>query len=334
LTDAEIHESIWDTLTGGLPAVITSHVRLDGDGIGSALALWHGLRDGGVDTRIVFQPPVPGMFGFLPGLNGSVDDPSSLPAAYNVAVVDCGTFARVGEIGNALAGRRHTINIDHHESNTFFGDLNYVDPGASSSGEMIRSLFCTAGIALTHPIAECLFAAIVSDTGQFSHQDTTPQALNVCAECIAAGARPDVLVRRLFMAPSPGQVRLRQLALGTLEFYCDQRVSTMTVTEEMFRQTGLGPLDTEGFADIPISIQGVQASALLKEMPGCDYVKVSLRSRGEVDVCQVAELFGGGGHAHAAGCEIGRGLEETERIVVDELCDRCRRVDPAPETRC
>lgn len=332
MTDTDVHKRIWETLTGGRPAVITAHVRMDGDAIGSALALWHALRAEGVDARMAFEPPVPGMFNFLPGLNGSVEDPPDLPDEYNLAVIDCGTFERVGDIREKLTDRRRTVNIDHHASNTLFGDLNYVDAEASSCGEMVRALFATVGVGLTPPIAECLFAAIVSDTGRFSHQDTTPQALNVCAECIEVGVRPDEVVRNLFMSPSPAQVRLRQLALGTLRFHCDERVTTMRVTEEMFNQTGLTPLDTEGFADIPISIQGVQASALLKEMPGCDWVKVSFRSRGEVDVCEVAGLFGGGGHMHAAGCEIARTLDAVESMVVDELCRQCREVYPDTAT--
>ncbi len=319
VSEVTVHQDIWRALTDGLPVLITSHVRLDGDGIGSALALCHALKGRGVRCRAVFEPPVPSMFEFLPGVDGNLALPADLPAAYQLVVIDCGALERVGEIAGSLTGAVQTINIDHHDSNAQFGDLNYVDSGASSCGEMIRRLLATAGVPLSPEIADCLFTAIVSDTGQFSHRDTTAEALAVCAECVAAGARPDVLVRRLFFSPSPAQVRLRQLALATLQFHCDGAIATMHVTEDMFGQTDLAPVDTEGFAEIPVSIQGVQASALLKEMPGCDYIKISLRSRGGMDVCAVARCFGGGGHRNAAGCEIADTLDNVQNTVVTEL---------------
>ncbi|MHC4787756.1 MAG: DHH family phosphoesterase, partial [Planctomycetota bacterium] len=116
--------------------------------------------------------------------------------------------------------------------------------------------------------------------------------------------------------------------LGTLSFCDHGRVATMCITEEMFRQTGLGPVDTEGFAEIPVTIRGVQASALLKEMPRCRYIKVSLRSRESVDVCAVAHVFGGGGHKHAAGCEVADTLENVRQAVADQLEAQVRTAAP------
>jgi len=329
----EIRKAIWRVLGDGLPVVVTSHMRLDGDAVGSALALWHGLTAKGVRAYHLFQPagqpeppqgqdllaPTPSMFGFLKGLECCLRDPAELPPSYNLVVIDCGGFDRLGELGPRLTGSVRTVNIDHHDSNACFGDLNYVDPMASSCGEMVYELLRDGGVPLTADIADCLFTAIVTDTGQFSYEHTTPEALSICAECMRAGTQPYELMRRLFMSPSPGQVKLRHLALGTLRFHGEGRIATMTVTEEMFRQTGLGPADTEGFAEIPIAIQGVQASALLKEMPGCDYIKVSMRSRESVDVCRVAQAFGGGGHVRAAGCEIRDGLENVRETVAGRL---------------
>jgi phosphoesterase RecJ-like protein len=315
----EVHRAIWHVLADGLPAVVTSHVRVDGDGVGSALALWHGLRTRGLEAHQFFEPPMPSMFSFLKGLDQCLTDPAQLPKAYNLVVIDCGCFERIGESARQLTGRMRTVNIDHHDSNACFGDINHVDPGASSCGEMIYDLLAAGGVPLSREIADCLFTAIVTDTGQFSHQDTTPEALRICAECVRAGARPHELVRQLFMSPSPAQVKLRHLALGTLRFHDEGRVATMAITQEMYRQTGIGPVDTEGFAEVAVSIQGVVASALLKEMPGCGYIKVSLRSRESLDVCRVAKVFGGGGHVQAAGCEIRGALEDVREMVADQL---------------
>ncbi len=316
---AGMHRAIWEVMTDGLPAVLTSHARLDGDAVGSVLAFWHGLRHRGVEAHQYFQPPIPAMFHFLPGMDNCCGDPAHLPASYNLVVIDCGAFDRIGDAADRLTGRVQTVNIDHHDGNSLFGDINYVDPRASSCGEMVCELLGAGGVPLSGPIAECLFTAIVTDTGQFSHQDTTPEALNVCAECVRAGARPHELIRKLFMSPSPAQVKLRHLALGTLQFHDQGRIATMEITQDMFRRTELGPLDTEGFAEVPISIQGVWASVLFKEMPGCGYIKVSMRGRGEVDVRQVACVFGGGGHRYAAGCEIQDSLANVRSAVVREL---------------
>jgi phosphoesterase RecJ-like protein len=315
-----IHAAVWEALLDcGLPVVLTSHVRLDGDGLGSTLAMRHGLAQLGADARVVLQPPLPGLFDFLPGMDLIGTDATGLPAEYNLAVIDCGNMDRVGEIGAELAGARRVVSIDHHDSHSGFGHVNYVDAAASSCGEMIYGLLLDRGVRIDRPIAECLYTAILTDTGQFSHGDTTPEALEVCAECLRKGARPDELVRRIYHSPSPAQVRLQQMALGTLKFHDGGRVATMAVTEDMLRATGLGPIDTEGFAEMAIRIEGVEAAALLKEMPGYGYIKVSMRSRDAVDVCAAARVFGGGGHVHAAGCEIPEDLDTVRRKVAEQL---------------
>ncbi len=324
MSDSALLNQIWATLTDGQPVVVTSHVRLDGDGAGSSLALCHALRLMGTDCRCVFPPPKPPVFEFLPGMDEAAESAEALPEAYHLVVVDCGNLGRLGPLGQDLTGAVDTTNIDHHDTNTRFGGLNYVDPSASSCGEMMRRLLNAAGRPLTLEIAECLFTAVVHDTGRFSHQDTTPEAFAVCGECVAAGARPDELIQNIFMSPTAAQVRLQQMAMATLRFHAEGRVATMVVTERMLRRTGLRAVDTEGFAEIPISVRGVQASALLKEMPDCDYTKVSMRSKGDVDVCAVAGAFGGGGHTHAAGCEVSEPLDDVRRAVVEALCSRLR----------
>jgi phosphoesterase RecJ-like protein len=323
MTDADersaIHGSIWEILRDGAPVVLTSHVRLDGDGLGCTLALWHGLRQQGVEAEVVLEPPLPGLFGFLDGMAAVRDDADGLPASYNLVVIDCGNMDRVGEIGAELTRLRRTVSIDHHDSHSGFGDVNYVDPSASSCGEMMYGLLIDGGVTMDRAIADCLYTAILTDTGRFSHSDTTPRALEVCAECMRRGVNPADLVSRIYHSPSPAQVRLQRMALGTLQFHDSGRVATMAVTQEMFDATGLAPIDTEGFAEMAIRIQGVEASALLKEMPGCDYIKVSMRSRDAVDVCAVARVFGGGGHIHAAGCEVTEDLETVRGRVAEQL---------------
>jgi len=315
-------KAAWQALTGGLPAVLTSHVRVDGDAVGSVLALWHGLRAAGVGAYVFLEGPVSEMFDFLPGIDERSRSLDGVPETCNVVVVDCGSYGRIGSAAEALLRRGPVINIDHHDGNTMFGDVNYVDPAASSCGEMVYAMLKDAGVPLDRATAECIFAAVLTDTGQFSHQDTTAEAFSVCAACVRAGVDPYKMARRLFLSPSPDQVKLRHLALGTLRLHHGGQIATMEVTEEMFRQTGLGPPDTEGLAEVAISIRGVRAAALLKEMPGAGFVKVSMRSHDDMDVRAVADAFGGGGHRNAAGCEIKGLLEDVREAVVRELSRR------------
>ena len=320
----QIEKQIWQTLTDGSPVVVTSHERLDGDGIGAALGLWHGLRDAGVSCTQSFDSPVPEVFRFLPGLEEQ-RSPEQLPDRFHLAVVDCGSLDRVGPPAEHADRAIRTLNIDHHVTNDQFGDVNYVDREASSCGELVYRILQAGGVTLTPQIGECLYTAIVTDTGSFSYGNTTREAFEICARLVEAGARPWELCERIFFSPPENVVRLKGEAIDSLRLDADGRLGTVAISNEMFRRTGTRSVDTQGFADIPISVRGVEASALLKEICADSrpsYVKVSLRSRpgpDSVDVCAVAESFGGGGHRHAAGFEFEGALQEARRVVTDVL---------------
>lgn len=316
---------MWGTLTDGTPVVVTSHIRLDGDGIGAALALWHSLKGRGLECAVFFEPPVPAVFGFLPGADQRVSSLDELPERFHLAVLDCGSLDRIGSLARLADRAVRIVNIDHHVTNDAFGHINYVDRSAGSCGELVYRMITAGGSPITKEIADCLFTAIVTDTGRFCYANTTGESFEICARLVSAGCRPHELVDRICCSPSPDLVRLQGLAIGTLRFEEKGRIATMEITSEMFERTGIRPVDTQGFADIPVFVQGVMASALLKETPpesGCPGVKVSLRSRpgdGAVDVCAVAESFGGGGHRHAAGFEMEGSLADARRAVVGRL---------------
>ena len=299
--------------------VLTSHERLDGDGIGSTLALGHVLRSQGIECYEVYEPPLPAVFGFLPGAREAHESCDDLPARYHLVVMDCSELSRAGAIAKELDGKGQVVNIDHHLTNELFGDLNLVQHTASSCGELIYGILEQAGAALSPQAAECLYTAILTDTGGFAFHNTTAESLRVCGELVRAGANPTGLSQRIFLSPSVGQLRLQGMALATLRLEEGGRIALIKITEQMFRQSGMGPVDTQGFAELPASIQGVQVGALLKQMPGCDFVKVSLRSRDLVDVCMVAKHFGGGGHAYAAGCELKLPLEQAEEAILARI---------------
>jgi len=310
---------LWQALTDGTPVVLTAHERADGDSLGSTLALWHALKGAGVAARAFFQRPLPPALEFLPGLEDCPAEPQDLPATCQLVLLDCGDLRRAGPWAQRLAGMVRTFNIDHHAGNTRFADLNLVDAAASSCGEIVHELIAAAGVPLTRQIAECIFAAIVTDTGRFAFANTTPGCLEVCARCVRAGASPRELGDRLFMSQTKAQFVLRQMTAGTLQLHDEGRIATLVVTRAMFCRTGLGPVHTDRFADMTLSIRGVMAGALLKELPDSEYIKVSMRSRAPVDVRRVAEFFGGGGHARAAGFEIRGGLDNARTAVLERL---------------
>jgi phosphoesterase RecJ-like protein len=325
---------IWEVLTDGTPVVVTSHVRLDGDAIGAALALWHGLRSEGVSAHLRLEPPLPSVFDFLPGLGERIRSFDTLPARFHLVVVDCGSLTRIGQLAEYADRAVDIINIDHHRTREDFGDHHLVCEKVSSSGELVYGVLQTAGVEITREIALAIYVAILTDTGGFSYGNTTKSAFEICARLVDAGASPWRIAERIFYSPPASVVRLKGLAIGTLRLEDDGRIATCQITRETFDQTGTRPVDTQGFADIPISVEGVEATALLKELsPEHDpyYVKVSLRSRASVDsvdVSDVAESFGGGGHRHAAGCELEGPLETARQRVVQTLR---RRLEAAGE---
>ena len=324
-----MEQKIWQTLTDGKPAVLTSHVNLDGDGLGATVALWHALRQQGVQAYHIYEQPTPKVFDFLPGMAEALGPCPDLPSSYNLAVLDCGSFDRVGSVAKYLDGRAFTINIDHHLTNSFFGNINYVDRSASSCGELVYRILRRAGVPLSREIADCLFVAIVTDTGMFSYRNTTSESLDMAAELVRCGVLPYELDRKVFRAPPASQLELQGMALQTLRLEAEGRIATMKLTGEMFAKCGVGPTDTQGFADIPASIRGVEVGVLLKDVSGCDDVKVSLRSNDRVDVCEIARSFGGGGHSLASGCEVKGTIDQVEQTVVNKIREQLRELDDA-----
>jgi len=316
---------VWRALTDGTPVVITSHQDLDGDGIGASLALWHALRWAGVRCAQIFESPVPAVFEFLSGLDQRAASVDELPDRFHLAVVDCSSLSRIGSLARHMGRVDRIVNIDHHVSNDLFGHVNYVERDVSSCGELVYRTMEAGGVPITKDIADCVFTAILTDTGRFCHPNSTMQCFEICADLVRAGSRPYELADKIYYSPPPAVVRLQALAMGTLELEDDGRLATMQITERMFRETGTRGADTQGFADIPVFVKGVEVSVLLKELPdasGCRGIKVSLRSRpGDdgVDVCAVAQGFGGGGHRHAAGFELKGPLAEARIAVLERL---------------
>lgn len=283
--------------------LIASHVRPDGDAIGSELALYHLLRALGKEVDIYSQDPIPRIYAFLPG-SEAVSEKIKEPERYDaVFLLDCSEIDRIGDKADALAGIPVLINIDHHISNQAFCEPAWIDAEASSTGEMIFRLAEALGAEITMDIAVNLYTAIVTDTGSFRYANTGAETLRVASKLVEKGVNPYLIAENVYESTPVEKVRLLSKALTTLEFEWQGRIGSILVSQDMFAQAGARPEHADSFADFVRAIEGVEVGVFYTEMPDGRY-KVSFRSKGRIDVERIASRFGGGGHTAAAACRI------------------------------
>ena len=300
--------------------LITTHVRADGDGIGSEVALYHALKGMGKSVSIANDSPIPQIYKFIiPGTGMYIHPELSQDRAEVVFTLDCPTLDRLGKIQGIIPEDAVIINIDHHISNERFGKINWVSEEMCATGEIILHLLKGGNINITPDMATALYVAIVTDTGRFTHSNTTPEALRMAAFLIERGARHVEISKHVYNTNPYNLVKLNALALNTVNLHAGNRIATLWLTRKMLGETGINPIDTQEFADIPISIDGVIVGVLLREMTEPNWIKVSLRSRNGFNVNNIANKFGGGGHKYAAGCEIQGTITEVQRLILEEL---------------
>ncbi len=296
--------------------LITSHSAPDGDAIGSELGmLWLAERLG-VAAHVVNRDPHPASLAFLPGLDRiqvAAELPSGYERDYDLGVVlECPGLDRPG-----LAGldRLPLLNIDHHLGNERYGAVDFVDEEAPAVGEMVLAMAEAAGIPLSAAAAMALHTALATDTGDFRYSNATPRAFAAAARLVAAGAAPHLIAEGLYEHVPARVVRLTGAVLATLELLCDSRLALISCDRAMLDAIGARPEDTENLINIPRGIDGVQVAVLLKDFSPTG-VRVSLRSRGHVDVQAIARTFGGGGHRNAAGCTIAGSLPQARSALL------------------
>jgi phosphoesterase RecJ-like protein len=298
--------------------LISAHERLDGDALGSELALCRMLRSLGKEATIYNQDPTQGNFLFLPGSDGIVHQLPPLEPFEVAFILDCSELERVGRESARIGTIPNLINIDHHVSNGGFCDVRLLDSQASSTGELIFRLVRDMGLAVTAEMATCLYTAILTDTGGFRYGNTRRGALLAAADLVAGGADPQWISENVFESDSPSRIRLLAAVLPTLTLEEGGRVGSLTVTQKALADTGALPEHSEGFVELPRSIRGVEISIVYAELPDGSF-KLSLRSKGSVNVERVARAFGGGGHTNAAGCRVAGELSEIRRRVIEAI---------------
>lgn len=296
---------------------IASHIRPDGDAIGSLLGMALALQNSGRRVAALLADPVPPNYRFLPRADRIRHRPPDWRADVGI-VVDCDGLSRIGALEPAFSSLPHLIDIDHHQTDRLFGEVQIIEPGAAATGEMVYHLLRRLDLPVDAEIATCLYAAILTDTGRFCFGNTTASALRVAAELVKAGAQPQPIARRIYEKRSVAATHLLGVALSRLSSELDGQVVASTLTRQDFLETGAATTDTEGIIDHLRAIGGPRV-ALLFVQPDHNGVRVSLRSDGSVDVSEIALRFGGGGHAMAAGCTIPGTVEQVRKRVLDSL---------------
>ncbi len=295
--------------------LIFSHTRPDGDAIGGALALHFALRDFGIESEVCIDTEIPSNLTFIQGVEEIKKKPTK---EYDLLVtVDCSDEARLGELSEYFfIGKKKkidTVNIDHHISNTRFGKYNFVRPCAANCLH-IASLIRYLGVALSKRIAEYLFIGLLTDSGNFSHDDVDENCFLLAAELVKAGVDVRYYNYQLFKKQPRQRAALFGRTMEKIRYYHDGRFAVIVISKQNIEECGADYGMTEGFVDFPLNVDGVEVAASLLEVKKEQY-KISLRSKLYADVNKIAGVYGGGGHIRAAGCMLFGEAEE----VLDKL---------------
>ncbi len=264
---------------------------------------------------MLIPPPLPEMYEFLPGFKAIVAEPPHGIDPQLVFFFDSGNLERSGSSVKKIASHATIVNIDHHPSNSRFGDVNVIDSDASAVGQMVIEMLDHFGYPMTQTMAVNLYVALLTDTGGFRHENTTPRTLEDAARLARLGADPGSIATMVYKMRPETTLKLSGLALATMRVELDGRLAWANVTRRMLKEAGAVMAESEGIIDTLNSIAGLELAILFKEVHD-SLTKISIRSRGAVDAAALCATFGGGGHIRAAGAEIERPMDETVKMVL------------------
>jgi phosphoesterase RecJ-like protein len=306
--------------------VVLSHVRPDGDALGSQLALGLSLQQLGKDVRIWNEEGMLEKYSFLPRAEVLTKPPSTVEHVDVAIALDTAIQNRLGTTLAAIGSANIWINIDHHLSNPGYGDLVIIDPSAPATGEILFNLIKSQGLPFDHDIAENLYAAISTDTGSFQYPQTTARTLEIVAELVRNG-HLDVgrISQQLYENYPRRRLELLRELLRTMRFFESGRVATFSLSLKTAAELDVIPEDNEGLIDHLRAVRGVVVAAFFEELSDAK-VRVSMRSKdARVDVCAICQKFGGGGHTLAAGARVRGTLAEVEQKVLEETGEAVKR---------
>ena len=323
----KIIDQIINTIKKNQNFLIVAHDNLDGDSIGSELALALAIKSLNKKVQILLNEPIPAQYRFLPGLPKLIVSTKELDKPNSVKdkkipdvlfVLDTAGWNQIKKIKPVQFNKQTIINIDHHIDNKRFGDINWVDPKASAVGEQIYGLLKRLPVILTKDIAKCLYTAIITDTGSFQYANTTAATHKIISHLLTLGIYPHLISGQIYENISLSRLRLLQLALKRLESTGkDNQIIYTWITRKMLKKAHAKQEDTGGFIDYLKAAKGIKIAIVFKENTKPGEIRVNFRSKDQkIFVNEIAHQFGGGGHPAAAGCTVyGSGKEVKKKVL-------------------
>jgi phosphoesterase RecJ-like protein len=314
-------QQIVDAIGARRRFVVSSHSRPDGDSIGSSVSMALALRALGKEARVVHKDRAPAPLIGFPGVSG-IEIADRADDDFEAGIImECGELARTGVAG--FEGR-FLINIDHHPGNSGFGQINWFDSSAAACGEMVFDLIRALDVPLSVEIATHIYLAILTDTGSFHYSSISPRTFDICRLTLEAGVDPVQVARTVYDSNNMGRLKLFGCVLNAMRTDQSGRIAILHLDHEMAREAGGTYDDTEGLINEPLTVKEIQAVIFFKQIEGDEY-RVSMRSKGEVDIGAVAREFGGGGHKNAAGCTVTSTIDALRRTLIEKMEDAVER---------
>ena len=310
-------QKIKEILNNGKRFLVVTHIDPDGDAVGSAFALGFGIEKLAKDVSVYLRDRVPYRYEFLPQPKGLVHEipDGSFDAIF---AVDCGDIFRVGDAHRKLREKGPIVNIDHHDTNEAFGYVNILDERASSTAELIYLILKGLGIPIDSDMAINIYTGIFTDTGSFRYDNTNSKAFVICEEMTHKGVVPSHVASKVHESHPKERFILLCNVLSTLQTFHGNKVAVVHVKADMFKEANASREHSEGFVEFIKEMKDLEVAALLRQI-GENRYKISMRSKGKVDVASVAVRFGGGGHKNAAGCVMEGTLEEIRTRLVEAM---------------
>jgi phosphoesterase RecJ-like protein len=295
--------------------VISSHARPDGDAIGSQLAMAFALRALGKEAHVINKDQAPPPLAQFPGVS-AIEIADRAAGGFDAAIImECGELARTGVAG---LDSFFVINIDHHPGNAAYGQINWFDPTAAACGEMVFDLIRALGVPLLPEIATHVYLAILTDTGSFHYSGISPRTFDICRQALEAGVDPVLVARNVYDSNTMGRLRLFGSVLSAMRLDQSGRIAIVYLDHEMAREAGGTYEDTDGLVNQPLTVKEIEAVVFFKQAEGNEY-RVSLRSKGDIDIGAIAKQFGGGGHRNAAGCTVTGPIDALQKLFVNQI---------------
>jgi bifunctional oligoribonuclease and PAP phosphatase NrnA len=338
---SDAYQQIIDTLATKQRVLVTTHVRPDGDALGSSAAIVLGMKQKGVDADVLLLSHLPRKYSFIYDEAGvrHIDAEAGFPADFSLdgydalVVVDTGTWSQLPGLRERVEKfSKPKMVIDHHLTQQDWADVKLVETSAGACAEIIAELLERWGVRLDPRMATALFVGIVADTGWFMFSNTRPVALRLAARLMETGVDTDRVYQLLYQNERAERIALHTRGLAGMELLDNGRIAVMKIRKSDFADVKAHINDTENLINVPLQIRTVEVSVLISEPLDAGPVRVSLRSKGQVDVARFAEQFGGGGHARAAGLKFETSLDEAHDKVVSALLAQTKSAPPPPKS--